>query len=59
MSTVSPYPLASLEQIEKSPSREDGIPAELEEDLRAFGCKLVHQAGILLKQWDPLLLMTV
>ncbi|TFK55198.1 cyclin-like protein [Heliocybe sulcata] len=44
------YPLASLEQVEKSPSREDGIPADLEEDLRAYGCKLIHQAGILLKQ---------
>lgn len=48
--SVSLYPLASLEQIEKSPSREDGIPEDLEEDLRAFGCKLIHQAGILLKQ---------
>jgi len=44
------YPLASLTQIEKTPSRADGIPAELEEDLRAYGCKLIHQAGILLKQ---------
>ncbi|PCH38261.1 cyclin-like protein [Wolfiporia cocos MD-104 SS10] len=44
------YPLASLEQIEKTPSREDGIPYELEEDLRAHGCKLIHEAGILLKQ---------
>ncbi|KAF9036693.1 cyclin-L1 [Panaeolus papilionaceus] len=44
------YPLASLAQIEKSPSRVDGIPEDLEEDLRAFGCKLIHQAGILLKQ---------
>ncbi|EPQ58403.1 cyclin-like protein [Gloeophyllum trabeum ATCC 11539] len=44
------YPLASLEQIQNSPSRQDGIPAELEEDLRAYGCKLIHQAGILLKQ---------
>ena len=45
------YPLASLTQIEKTPSREDGIPAELEEDLRAYGCKLIQQAGILLKQY--------
>lgn len=44
------YPLASLSQIEKAPSREDGIPEDLEEDLRAYGCKLIHQAGILLKQ---------
>lgn len=44
------YPLASLDQIEKSPSREDGLPHEMEEDLRAYGCQLIHQAGILLKQ---------
>ncbi|KAF8162926.1 cyclin-like protein [Crassisporium funariophilum] len=44
------YPLASLSQIEKTPSREDGVPEDLEEDLRAYGCKLIHQAGILLKQ---------
>ena len=44
------YPLASLTQIEKTPSRVDGIPGDLEEDLRAYGCKLIHQAGILLKQ---------
>ncbi|KAJ7756882.1 cyclin-like protein [Mycena maculata] len=44
------YPLASLAQIESTPSRADGIPPDLEEDLRAYGCKLIHQAGILLKQ---------
>lgn len=44
------YPLASLSQIERTPSAEDGIPESLEEDLRAYGCKLIHQAGILLKQ---------
>ncbi|TDL27275.1 cyclin-L1 [Rickenella mellea] len=44
------HPLASLQQIEKTSSREDGIPADLEEDLRAYGCKLIQQAGILLKQ---------
>ncbi|KAI5124345.1 hypothetical protein M0805_008952 [Coniferiporia weirii] len=44
------YPLASLSQIEHTPSSEDGIPAELEEDLRAYGCKLIQQAGMLLKQ---------
>ena len=45
-------PLASLAQIEKTPSGEDGLPADLEDDLKAFGCKLIHQAGILLKQLD-------
>ncbi|KAF5391767.1 hypothetical protein D9757_001777 [Collybiopsis confluens] len=44
------YPLASLSQISQSPSRADGIPDDLEEDLRAYGCKLIHEAGVLLKQ---------
>ncbi|KAI8998751.1 cyclin-L1 [Trametes punicea] len=48
--STSLYPLASLSQIEKTPSREDGIPEELEFDLRAFGCKLIHEAGVLLRQ---------
>ncbi|KAJ7184249.1 cyclin-like protein [Mycena filopes] len=43
-------PLATLAQIERTPSREDGIPQDLEDDLRAYGCKLIHQAGILLRQ---------
>jgi hypothetical protein len=49
--SVDLYPLATLQQIETTPSRQDGIPEELEEDLRAYGCKLIHQAGILLKQY--------
>ena len=44
------YPLASLAQIERTPSREDGIPEDLELDLRAYGCKLIHEAGVLLRQ---------
>ncbi|KAJ7632203.1 cyclin-like protein, partial [Roridomyces roridus] len=48
--STSLYPLASLAQIQQTPSREDGIPDDLEEDLRAYGCKLIHQAGILLRQ---------
>jgi len=44
-------PLASLSQIERTPSGDDGLPADLEDDLKAFGCKLIHQAGILLKQF--------
>lgn len=48
--SVDLYPLASLEQIENTPSRLDGIPIELEEDLRAYGCKLITEAGILLNQ---------
>lgn len=45
------YPLASLAQIQQTPSSLDGIPSDLEEDLRAEGCKLIQEAGILLKQW--------
>ncbi|KAF8516898.1 cyclin-like protein [Hysterangium stoloniferum] len=44
------YPLASLAQVENTPSREDGVPVELEDELRSFGCKLIQQAGVLLKQ---------
>ncbi|KZV75783.1 cyclin-like protein [Peniophora sp. CONT] len=44
------YPLASLEQIQNTPSAQDGVPSDLENDLRAYGCKLIHEAGLLLKQ---------
>jgi len=50
------YPLASLSQIQTTPSAEDGIPHDLEEDLRAYGCRLIHQAGILLKQYEARLM---
>ncbi|PVG00878.1 cyclin-like protein [Serendipita vermifera] len=43
-------PLASLSQIKEPPSRLSGIPADLEEDLRAHGAKMIQQAGILLQQ---------
>jgi hypothetical protein len=48
--SASLYPLASVAQVERTPSREDGIPDDLEDDLRVYGCKLIHEAGILLKQ---------
>jgi hypothetical protein len=44
------YPLASLPQFHSTPSAQDGIPRHVEDDLRAYGCKLIHQAGILLNQ---------
>jgi hypothetical protein len=44
------YPLASLSQIQSTPSAQDGVPCDIEEDLRAYGCRLIHQAGILLNQ---------
>ena len=48
--SVDLYPLASLEQVENTPSILDGIPVELEEDLRSYGCKLITEAGVLLNQ---------
>jgi len=44
-------PLATLSQIEQTPSNEDGIPSNVEDDLRTLGCQLIQQAGILLKQY--------
>ncbi|KDQ10164.1 hypothetical protein BOTBODRAFT_116159 [Botryobasidium botryosum FD-172 SS1] len=44
------YPLASLGQIKETPSRADGLSQELEDDLRAYGCKIIQQAGLLLRQ---------
>ncbi|KAG8844734.1 hypothetical protein FRB91_002368, partial [Serendipita sp. 411] len=43
-------PLATISQIKETPSRKDGIPADLEDDLRAYGAKMIQQAGVLLKQ---------
>lgn len=44
------YPLASLPQLHSTPSAQDNVPSHVEDDLRAYGCKLIHQAGILLNQ---------
>lgn len=46
---LAPNPVASLEQLECTPSSEDGFSPELEEDLRNFGCELIQTAGILLR----------
>lgn len=50
MDVVAFQPLASIDQVKETPSGVEGIPWELEEDLRAYGCRLIQQAGILLKQ---------
>jgi hypothetical protein len=50
MDVVAFQPLASIDQVKETPSGADGIPWGLEEDLRAYGCKLIQQAGILVKQ---------
>ena len=39
----------SKEDLANSPSRADGITAELERDQRIYGCELVQEACILLK----------
>ncbi|KND01998.1 uncharacterized protein SPPG_02504 [Spizellomyces punctatus DAOM BR117] len=39
----------TVEQLEQSPSRQDGISQELETELRVFGCELIQSAGILLR----------
>ncbi|KAI8368446.1 cyclin-like protein [Choanephora cucurbitarum] len=49
MSVALKNPLASLEQLEVTISRRDGISEELEEDLRHLGAELIQSAGILLK----------
>ncbi|WVF72763.1 hypothetical protein IAT40_007581 [Kwoniella sp. CBS 6097] len=44
----APHPLATLEQIASTPSFNDGIPSEVEADLRVAGCMLIQEAGIML-----------
>ena len=44
-----PHPLASLAQVLLTPSAKDGLPADLENDLRVAGCMLIQEAGIMLK----------
>nr|XP_019011439.1 cyclin-dependent protein kinase regulator [Kwoniella pini CBS 10737]OCF50220.1 cyclin-dependent protein kinase regulator [Kwoniella pini CBS 10737] len=44
----APHPLATLDQIIKSPSSIDGIPKEVEDDLRTTGCMLIQEAGVML-----------
>ncbi|KAK0533503.1 hypothetical protein OC834_002223 [Tilletia horrida] len=44
-----PNTLAGLHQLRETPSQADGVPADLEEELRVYGCQLIQQAGILLQ----------
>ncbi|ORY35616.1 cyclin-dependent protein kinase regulator [Naematelia encephala] len=44
-----PHPLATLAQITSTPSSRDGIPPEVEDDLRVAGCMMIQEAGIMLK----------
>lgn len=36
------------EQLENSPSRQDGIDKDTETSLRMYGCELIQEAGMLL-----------
>lgn len=40
-------PLATPRQLRNTPSSQDGIPPDLEADLRAFGAQLIQEAGTL------------
>ncbi|KAJ1799926.1 hypothetical protein LPJ59_001481 [Coemansia sp. RSA 2399] len=42
-------PLLTLEQISASPSETQGLPKDLETDMRAYGCHLIEAAGIVLR----------
>ncbi|KAK4689507.1 cyclin L, partial [Tremellales sp. Uapishka_1] len=44
----TPHPLATLSQIVAPPSLQDGIPKELELELRIGGCMMIQEAGIML-----------
>ena len=39
-----PHPLATLAQIVSTPSAHDGVPAEVEDDLRVAGCMMIQEA---------------
>lgn len=43
-----PHPLATLAQLTNTPSAQDGIPREVEDDLRVVGCMMIQEAGIML-----------
>lgn len=43
--SINLSPLASLSQLRSTPSRQDGIPADLEDDLRMYGAQLIQEAG--------------
>jgi hypothetical protein len=44
-----PQPLASLQQVLVTPSRQDGVPEDLEDDLRVMGCVLIQELGVMLE----------
>lgn len=46
-----PHPLVTLAQLVNTPSAQDGIPKEVEDDLRVVGCMMIQEAGIMLDLW--------
>lgn len=46
-------PLATPRQVRNTPSSQDGIPPDLEADLRAFGAQLIQEAGTLAQLCVP------
>ncbi|ODO06633.1 hypothetical protein I350_03991 [Cryptococcus amylolentus CBS 6273] len=45
----APHPLATLQQIVATPSAGDGVPSDVEGDLRTAGCMLIQEAGVMMK----------
>ncbi|WWD19001.1 hypothetical protein CI109_103458 [Kwoniella shandongensis] len=45
----APHPLATFLQAAETPSTRDGVPKEVEDDLRVVGCMLIQEAGVMLK----------
>jgi len=41
-------PLATTQQILSTPSSQNGIPQQVEDDLRVAGCMMIQEAGIML-----------
>jgi hypothetical protein len=39
----------SLEDLEPTPSRLEGVPKETEDELRVFACEFIHKAAVLLR----------
>ncbi len=42
-------PLATRQQLEQTPSRSDGVTCDIELELRALGCQIIQQMGVLLR----------
>ncbi|WVQ74827.1 hypothetical protein IAR50_004434 [Cryptococcus sp. DSM 104548] len=45
----APHPLATLQQTVSTPSALDGVPSDVEGDLRVAGCMLIQEAGVMMK----------